>query len=63
MTDRILRLPEVIEKTGISRSSIYEQMQLGLFPKQLRLGKRMVGWSEAEIEKHLQELSSRSNKS
>lgn len=63
MTDRILRLPEVIEKTGISRSSIYEQMQLGLFPKQLRLGKRMVGWSEAEIEKHLEELSSRSNKS
>ena len=63
MTDRILRLPEVIEKTGISRSSIYEQMQLGLFPKQLRLGKRMVGWSEAEVEKHLEELSSRSNKS
>ena len=57
MTDRILRLPEVIEKTGISRSSIYEQMQLGLFPKQLRLGKRMVGWSEAEIEEHLAELS------
>jgi prophage regulatory protein len=63
MTDRILRLPEVIEKTGISRSSIYEQMQLGLFPRQLRLGKRMVGWSEAEIEKHLVELSGRSNKS
>ena len=63
MTDRILRLPEVIEKTGISRSSIYKQMQLGLFPKQLRLGERMVGWSEAEIEKHLEELSSRSNKS
>ena len=57
MTDRILRLPEVIEKTGISRSSIYEQMQLGLFPKQLRLGKRMVGWSEAEINEHLNELS------
>ncbi|MDA9836521.1 AlpA family phage regulatory protein [Luminiphilus sp.] len=63
MTDRILRLPEVIEKTGISRSSIYEQMQLGLFPKQLRLGKRMVGWSEAEIEKHLEELFSRSSNS
>ena len=56
MTNRILRLPEVIEKTGISRSSIYEQMQLGLFPKQLRLGKRMVGWSEAEINEHLAEL-------
>ena len=63
MSKRILRLPEVIEKTGISRSSIYEQMQLGLFPKQLRLGKRMVGWSEAEIEKHLEELLSRSSNS
>ena len=63
MSKRILRLPEVIEKTGISRSSIYEQMQLGLFPKQLRLGKRMVGWSESEIEKHLEELLSRSSNS
>ena len=62
MTIRILRLPEVIEKTGISRSSIYEQMRLGMFPKQLRLGKRMVGWSEVEIEKHLEELSSRDSK-
>jgi prophage regulatory protein len=63
MTDRILRLPEVIEKTGISRSSIYKQMQLGFFPKRIRLGKRMVGWSEAEIERHLEKLSSFGNRS
>lgn len=57
MYDRILRLPEVIHKTGISRSSIYEQIQQGVFPKQIQLGKRMVGWSEAEINEHLNELS------
>jgi prophage regulatory protein len=63
MTDRILRLREVIQRTGVSRSSISEQMQLGLFPKQIRLGKRMVGWSEAELEEHLEKLSSRDNRS
>ena len=54
MYDRILRLPEVIHKTGISRSSIYEQIQQGVFPKQIQLGKRMVGWSESEIDMYLQ---------
>jgi prophage regulatory protein len=63
MTDRILRLPEVIQRTGISRSSIYEQMQLGLFPNRMRLGKRMVGWSEIEIERHLKKLSHQGEKS
>ena len=63
MTDRILRLPEVIQRTGISRSSIYEQMQLGFFPNRILLGKRMVGWSEAEIDRHLKNLSHQGEKS
>jgi prophage regulatory protein len=56
MYDRILRLPEVMHKTGISRSSIYAQIQRGTFPKQIQLGTRMVGWSEAAIDSYLSEL-------
>jgi len=29
---RILRLPEVIKRTGLPRASIYQQMALGSFP-------------------------------
>ncbi|MGB1352174.1 MAG: AlpA family phage regulatory protein [Luminiphilus sp.] len=37
MPDRVLRRPEVLQKTRISRSSIFEQTQLGIFLKQIRL--------------------------
>lgn len=54
---RILRLPKVIEKTGTPRSSIYEQIKLGNFPKPVRLGVRSVGWLEEEVEKWIRERS------
>ncbi len=46
---RILRLPDVIKITGLSRSSIYNYIDLGLFPKPIKLGKRAVGWPANEI--------------
>ncbi len=49
MTCNILRLPEVMKTTGLSRSSIYAMMDKGLFPKQVALGARAVGWLESEI--------------
>ena len=47
--DRILRRPEVEVRTGLSRSTIYEMMAEGTFPRPLRLGKRAVGWTETAI--------------
>jgi len=43
MASKILRLPSVIELTGLSRSSIYAQIAHGTFPKQVSLGARAVG--------------------
>lgn len=47
---RILRIADVIARTGLSRSSIYAQMADGTFPAQVKLGRRAVGWSGAEID-------------
>lgn len=46
---KVLRMPKVCEKTGLSRTDVYEAMKHG-FPKQIRLGKRSVGWVESEID-------------
>lgn len=35
--------------TGLSRSTIYAMMTEGAFPKSIKLGKRAVGWREADI--------------
>lgn len=52
---RILRLKQVIEITGLSRSTIYAYMGDGFFPKQILLGVRSVGWVESDIEQWLSE--------
>lgn len=47
---RILRLPEVMRRTGLPRGSVYEQIAIGLFPKQVPLTFRTVGWIESEVD-------------
>ncbi len=51
---KFLKLPEVRTRTGKSRSSIYQGVKDGTFPKPIKLGPRAVGWIEAEIEAHNQ---------
>ena len=50
MSQRILRLPDVKSRTGLSRTSIYKLMAENAFPRQIHLGKRMIGWPEFAIE-------------
>ena len=47
---RILRRNAVTQKTGLERSAIYDRMQRGVFPKQVKLGPKAVGWLEHEID-------------
>lgn len=54
MTHNILRLPAVKARTGLSRSTIYQRVAEGTFPKAVCLGGRAVGWVEAEIQEWLQ---------
>ncbi len=46
---RIIKLPDVIKKTGLSRSQIYHLVSIGKFPKQIKLSERSCGWIEAEV--------------
>lgn len=46
---RILRLKEVIEKTGLARSTIYKYVDAGTFPEPIPLGGRSVGWVDSEV--------------
>lgn len=47
--DRLVRLPEVEAMTGCKKSTIYELMRAGKFPKSLRLSARMVVWPETSV--------------
>jgi prophage regulatory protein len=47
--DPLLRLPVVIEATGLSSSSIYRMMDADRFPRPLRLGPNSVRWRTSAV--------------
>ena len=47
---RIIRIKEVIARIGLSRSSIYNLIAIGNFPRKIALGERAIGFFEHEIE-------------
>jgi prophage regulatory protein len=46
----ILRLKDVMARTGLSRSTIYAYIADKKFPKPFKIGERAVGWYEHEID-------------
>lgn len=52
--DTLLRLPRVIEITGLSRSTIYRLMETGEFPRQVAISRGAVGWRQSDIEKWIE---------
>ena len=51
----IMRFPEVVAQTGLSRATLYRLVNEGEFPRQVQLTSRSVGWYAKDIEKWLQE--------
>jgi prophage regulatory protein len=49
MAQKILRRAEVEQATGLPRSTIYDAMAKGTFPRPIRLGDRSVGWLELVV--------------
>jgi prophage regulatory protein len=52
-TNTILRLPQVKQRTGLSRSTIYARIKAGLFKSPISLGARAVGWLESDVEEFI----------
>lgn len=46
---RILRLPQVVARVGLSRASIYKYITEGAFPRPIPIGLRARGWLEEDI--------------
>ena len=62
MTHMILRLPAVIDRTGLSRSTVYLMMSKNEFPSRISLGDRAVGWLEDDINNWLEQRIEASRK-
>jgi prophage regulatory protein len=47
--EKILRMRTVLERTGLSRSTLYRKMRSGTFPNQVQLSEHCCGWRESAI--------------
>ncbi len=45
----LLRRQQVIDRVGLSRSSIYSYMSRNLFPRPIKIGVRAVAWDATAI--------------
>ncbi len=52
---RIVRLPDVQARTGLSPSTIYVRVTDGSFPMPVQLGAGAVGWIEEEADAWIRE--------
>jgi prophage regulatory protein len=49
MVRKLLRLPAVMELTGLSRSAIYDGMEKGEFTQNINITEHAVAWVESEV--------------
>lgn len=53
--NRLLRMPEVVLKTGRSRAGIYLAIKAGTFPAPVKIGSNSVAWLEAEVDQWIED--------
>ena len=55
MPNKVLRLPDVMDRVGLGSSFIYLLIQRGEFPKPIKIGARAVAWIEPEVDVWIEE--------
>ena len=61
---RIIRIREVMDRTGLAKSSLWDRVHNHEFPAPLRLGgehRRTVGWRESDVEAWIERLEEYDN--
>jgi len=52
-TETILRIRDVMSRTGKPRSTIYHDAKNGRFPKPIKIGGTASGWLESEVSAYI----------
>src|SRR5438045_835999 len=58
---RFVRLREVLQTTGLSRTTIWRMARIGMFPRPYRISPGAVGWDSTDIEAWIQATTTTSS--
>lgn len=50
---RLIRIQEVMNKVGIARSTVWDMVKKGNFPKPRKLSPKVTVWVESEIDDYI----------
>lgn len=53
-----LRITQVMEKTGIARSTLWMMVKENKFPKPIKISQRITVWKETDIDNWIEEICS-----
>ena len=56
-SERLLRLPAVLDRVGYKRSRFLDLVRQGVFPRPVKLGARAVAWPESQIDELVDRLA------
>lgn len=48
--DKIIRLKTVLDRTGLSRSTVYRKINEGTFPRQIQISIHGAGWRNVPVD-------------
>jgi prophage regulatory protein len=48
---RLMRIPEVTQTTGLTKSTVYDLIRKNRFPRPIKLSERASAWRADELEK------------
>ncbi|WP_196592230.1 AlpA family phage regulatory protein [Burkholderia cepacia] len=57
-TERLLRLPTVLDMVGLGKTTIYDMMKEGSFPRPRRV-RNLSLWAETEVQAWIRSVTSR----
>lgn len=49
-TERMLRWPDVRERTGLSRTTVWREVRAGRFPAPVKLTDHAIAWKQSAVE-------------
>ncbi|WP_230683445.1 helix-turn-helix transcriptional regulator [Vibrio crassostreae] len=58
---RLIRIREVLDKTGLSKATLYRLIAAGKFPASIQIAYRAVAWEESQVDEYLLNMISQSN--
>jgi prophage regulatory protein len=50
LTETLIRRPDVEARTGLPRSTLYDAIERGSFPRPIKLSERSVAWVASEVD-------------